>query len=847
MNPIISPDEEAGPRELGGKGYALARAQCAGFPVPPFLAISPAACEASRTASGSIEFPEALRRELTAALAELCPNGERTAVRSSSVDEDGANASFAGQLESFLFVRPEDVATRIVQVWQSALAARVLAYRGRHGLAQIPPPPAVLVQRMVDASAAGVAFSADPVSGRRGTCVVAAVRGVAERLVSGERNADTWHIDRSGRIEGRPVAGAHPCLSDGQALEVAALARRCAQHFGRPQDIEWALEGGRIWLLQSRPITSLGVLVDPDAELALWDSSNIAESYGGVTTPLTFSYIRRNYAHVYRELCRIAGVDGETIAGHEDALYRMLGLIRGRVHYNLLAWYQLLALVPGFAHNQRFLDDMLGVRESAAAPVLERIHREARTRSSGPRLALQLVKLLVNHFTVQRRNRRFQRLLDEALAPPDPALADMRADELAAHLRALDRRLLGRWDAPLVNDFFAMIFHGLLRRLVERWLDPRDRGIDNNLLAGEPGVISVEPARRIAEMARVAAQHPEFAALLREGRSDAILAVMPRVAAFHQLYLDYFARFGDRCFEELKLESPTLEDDPLLLLRAVGHLAANPDRTHACATDAGVRRAAEKRVRAALGHHPLRRLVLGWVLRNARARVRDRENLRFERTRAFGRARRVFTEIGRRFRELDLLDAPRDVFWLEIGEVFGFIEGTGTCIDLKGLAALRKGEFERHRGAEALPRRFETRGIAHHACRFVRPGAPAAAEHGEERRATGCSAGVVRGRVRVVTAPDGAELRPGEILVAERTDPGWVMLFAAASGVIVERGSLLSHAAIVCREMGLPAVVGVTGACRWLADGDLVELDGTAGTVRRLERQTGNLELRSVA
>lgn len=847
MNWILHCTDEAGFGKVGAKGFALASAARAGLPVPPWFAVTPAAWEVSRTPVKDFVLPPALRAELAAAVAQLCPRGEFVAVRSSALDEDGAKASFAGQLESFLFVRPEEVAARLVQVWRSALAAHVLAYRERHGLSETLPPPAVLVQRMVDADAAGVAFSADPVSGRRSLAVVAAVSGVAFGLVSGQRDADTWHVDRSGRIANRTAVGAQRCLPDAQAEEVAALARRCARHFGRPQDIEWALKGGELWLLQSRPITSLAALTDPDAEFAIWDSSNIAESYGGVTTPLTFSFIRRNYEHVYREFCRIGGVNEAVIAENEDALHRMLGLMRGRVHYNLLVWYRLLALVPGFARNRRFLDDMLGVREAAAAPVIERIQAEARRRTTRASLVLQFLKLIANQLTVERRNRRFQRHLEEALAPPAPALTDMRADELASHFRQLGRRLLRRWDAPLVNDFLAMIFHGLLRRLVELWLEPRDRGLDNDLLAGDSGVISVEPARRIRELARTAAQFPKFVKMLCEASVDAILGELPRVTSFHALYRDYLRRFGDRCFEELKLESPALEDDPLPLLRAVGHLATNPDRAPVHNTDAKARHAAEQHVRAVLGRNPLRRLVFGWVLRNARARVRDRENLRFERTRVYGRVRRIFVEIGKRFDELGLLDAPRDVFWLELDEVLGFIEGTAICTDLKGLAALRKAEFERHRRAEELPRRFETRGIAHHACELVRPAPAADAEHGEERRATGCSPGVVRGRVRVVTVPEGANLCPGEILVAERTDPGWVMLFAAAAGLIVERGSLLSHAAIVAREMGLPAVVGFAGACRWLADGDLVELDGTAGTVRRIEILPRAAEMRSAA
>jgi len=240
-------------------------------------------------------------------------------------------------------------------------------------------------------------------------------------------------------------------------------------------------------------------------------------------------------------------------------------------------------------------------------------------------------------------------------------------------------------------------------------------------------------------------------------------------------------------------------------------------------------------VQEALARRPTRRLAFDWVLRQARARIRDRENLRFERTRLFGRVRRIFLEFGRRFVGLGLLDDPRDVFHLEVEEILGFVEGTTTSTDLKGLAAVRKAEYERHQRSEPPPDRFETCGVV--AIGIVHGnGATTSPTDGETRTGLGCCAGSVRGPVRVVADPRTAGLQPGEILVAERTDPGWVILFPTAAGLLVERGSLLSHSAIVARELGIPAVVSVVGLTRWLKDGDWVELDGARGVVLRLNR-----------
>lgn len=823
MKFILRAQDEAGAMELGGKGWSLASATRAGMPVPPWFGVSPRACTAD------LSLSPALKAELASALAELCPGGERVAVRSSAADEDGEELSFAGQLESHLFVAPGEAADRVASVWRSAFAPRALAYREKLRGNGSAAAPAVLVQRMVAADVAGVAFSADPVSGRRGVAVVAAAPGVGTAVVSGDADADTFHVERSGRIVHRRLAGTRACLSDAQAAEIASLARRCAGHFGAPQDIEWAMKDGRIWLLQSRAITSLHALPDPDGELAIWDCSNIAESYGGVTTPLTFSFIRRCYEHVYRELSRLGGVGGEAMRANDDAFRRMLGFVRGRVYYNLLAWYRLLAMAPGFEYNRRFLDEMLGVGVTLDASRLPRpAYTGIRAKAA---LLRQSWRTLVHHLTVERINARFHERLETALAG-EAQLEALRADELVAHFRSLERQLLMGWDAPLINDFFAMIFHGVLKRLVALWLAARDAGLDNHLLSGEGGIISVEPVRRMQQMARVAAAEPGLGELLREGTRAQALAGVQRSPELQRLFLAYLERFSDRCPEELKLESLTLRDDPLPLLRTIGHLAAAAPRP--AGDEQSLRKAAEARVAAALRGRPLRRLVFAWVLRNARARVRDRENLRFERTRVFARVRRIAVELGKRLHALRLLDSPRDVFFLELDEITGFVDGTATCADLRGLCALRGAQFERQQNLEAPPRRFETRGLGQP--EFAVAQAPAAAEsaQGGERRGTACCPGIVRGRARIVRRPETATLAAGEILVAERTDPGWVLLFARAAGLVVERGSLLSHAAIVAREMALPAVVGVAHACAWLRDGELIEIDGATGAVRRL-------------
>ena len=860
---------------IGGKAAGLATAEAAGLPVPPWFAIEPRAFEASVREGGSdnegaIPPPEILsgllpcaevQVEIREALESICPDSAPVAVRSSALDEDGMVSSFAGQLDSFLCVPAHEVPARVAAVWRSGFGDRHIAYRRLRGNTERIGAPAVLVQRMVDAEVSGVAFSADPVTGRRGIAVVAAVHGLGASLVSGERDGDEYRIDRDGRIVDRTVSSddsGRPALGDEVARAVAALARKAERVFGCPQDIEWALAGGQLYLLQSRPITTLAERTDPDGAPALWDNSNIVESYGGVTTPLTFSFARRAYDGVYRQFCRLMGVSEARIAEHDDLFGRMLGLIDGRVYYNLLNWYRLLALLPGYNTNREFMEGMMGVSKSVPPELALEIAQEmgsygATRRWSRLRDRLAMLRtmshLLRNHLTLPRSIERFRTRLDGALGPGRPDLSGLRPDELTDLYRRLERQLLTRWDAPLVNDFFAMVHYGVLTRLSARWCGDESGGLAHDLLRGEGGMLSAEPAALVRELAQVAAPHPALVDTLCDAPLDngALKRAMTEVPAFQALYVSYLDRFGERCADELKLESMTLHDDPAPLLRAVGALARRIGTENKLPSDpegqqADVRQGAEERVQRLLGHRPLRRLLFRWVLRHARIRVRDRENMRLERTRVFGRARMIFLELGRRFTDLGLLNDPRDVFYLEVEEVLGLVDGTAVCPDPRGLVTARRDQFERFRNQPAPPDRFETRGTTAHSLRVCtldpqavgKVSSDKSSDRGDERQGTGCCPGVVAGRVRVVADPRGVSLREGDILVAERTDPGWVMLFPAAAGVVVERGSPLSHSAIVARELGLPAVVGCRGVTDWLRDGDLIELDGASGTVRRL-------------
>lgn len=826
----------------GGKAAALAELARAGFRVPEFF----------------VARPETADREILRAFAETFDSEGRppplVAVRSSAVGEDSAEHSFAGQFESYLNVEKADLLDRVRAVWNSGGSDRAAAYGEERGAA--PARPAALVQRMIDPVAAGVAFSADPVSGRRRIAVVSAVDGLGEKLVSGEVDGESAQVDREGKVtwHGLPVrdprgdegSGCERSMEDGSppsqvptvldealARRAAALARACARHSGRPQDIEWALDReGELWLLQSRPITSLTGQPDPDAAPGIWSNANIAESYPGVTTPLTFSFARRAYESVYREFCRLMSVPRARIEAGDDIFPAMLGLVRGRVYYNLINWYRVLAMLPGFRSNRGFMEQMMGVTE----PMPEAVMAEIEAGSSvGPwqdrlDLARTVLGMLWRQFRLPAAIREFHPRLDEALRSPRVPVEEMEPDELVRHYRELERRLLKKWDAPLVNDFFVMIWCGVLRKLCAKWLG--DEALANEALRDLGDVISAEPARRIRRMAEARAA------------GEAIDEALER----------YLEDFGDRCLEELKLESPTLRDDSTTLRRSIDALAerirqagGKPEGTATVSRYGQENGKTDERDEDVNLSAPEPKGLRGWIYRRvlaqARARVRDRENLRFERTRVFGRVRQIARRLGAHLAEDGTLESGDDVFYLALEELLGHFDATNAVPIRAAAVAERRRQFDRFREENPPPDRFRTLGAPHAASALLPPEEldPAPAAEGADESASGrlagigACAGTVRGPVRVVRDPRCAELEPGEILVARQTDPGWVVLFPAASGLLVERGSLLSHSAIVAREMGIPAIVSIKGLLDRLEDGQVVEMDGTTGEVRLIE------------
>ncbi|WP_159587360.1 PEP/pyruvate-binding domain-containing protein [Chelativorans xinjiangense] len=816
---IVNGSEGAEAAEIGGKAATLAALAQDGFDVPPFFTITPAAF----TRTG---LRAEVRKGLAGHLKDIGPGP--FAVRSSAREEDGAEHSHAGQFLSLLDVEAADVPKAAHRIWKSGGTETLRAYRAERGLGSGDHAPAVLVQRLVRARVAGVAFSADPVSGRRDRMVVSAVAGLGDRLVGGETDGDDYLVDRlSGALLQGPEEGV---LSRDDLEALSAMVARIEAARGAPQDVEWAFEGGRLFLLQARPITTpLRTAPIADPKITIFDNSNIIESYPGLVSPLTYSFAQYVYARVYPVLMALLGVREDVIRAQGAAFENLLGRIDCRVYYNLINWYRLIALLPGFSLNRAHMETMMGVSEPLPAEIADAlapkpakgwaaVREYARIGRTGLGLVREAIRL-------PRTIRAFHGRLDRALEVKPADIDAMPPTALAAEYRRVEGELLDRWDAPLVNDLLCMMMFGASRKLIERWAGQAGLEVHNDVMIGQGDIVSAEPARRIARMGTLAAGEEGLIEALEAGD----FAALTQHPELEREVADYIAKFGDRCTQELKLESITLEEEPRPLLAAIAAAARSGRKpVH--------REEREKDPVAALfTGRPIRRFIARRVLALAKARVRDRENLRFERTRVFGHARRLFLAMGRQFHAHGVLEDARDVFHLTVPEVLGAIEGFGTSTDLAPLAAARKAEMARAEKRPDPPERLTIKGAAINAA-DVPSASPGDDDDDEEvRTGTACCAGIVQAPARVVRDPRTQSVKQGEVLVARFTDPGWIALFANASAIVVERGSLLSHSAIVARELGLPCVVGVRGATEWLTSGERIAVDGAAGTVRKLD------------
>ena len=872
----------------GGKGANLAALVRAGFAVPRGFVISTAAYVAfvegndlrafvRETAESAIaDDPNALEvasvrirerfeagnmaddvvREIVVSYAEL--GAVPVAVRSSATAEDLPDMSFAGQQDTFLNVIGEAALLgAVVRCWSSLWTARAIGYRARNAIRHDDVALAVVVQEMVQSEASGVLFTANPLTGKRSETVVDATFGLGEALVSGLVEPDHFVIDadrivtkalgaKAVSIESvdgggtRTVsvtAAQRQSLADDDVLELARLGRRIEALFGCPQDIEWARAGGRLHVLQSRPITSLFPLPEGLSAVPL----RILISFGaiqGMLAPMT---------PLGRDLFRTLG---STLAGRfgaettlETQRFVTVAAERLFIDATLIAHHRLARKM--FREASSNVEPGIGQAVEAAAddPAIERSAKRVRF-SMVLTLATFATQLAFRIFRVLARpeasRRRAQRSIESFIASmKETSLAAKTLDARLDLFEALPGAVLNSLVPQLVPVVAAGV--GSLAFLVRFASEvPEGKRLALEATRGLANNVTTEMDLALWDVARTIRGDPASAAHFEVASASMLAAEVldRRLPQASQAVVEAFlALYGARGVAEIDLGRTRWREDPTPLMEAIGSYLqieddeSSPDAVFArgaASSGESIRVLADvfRRTRFGWWKAP----VVKWFASRMHALAGMRESPKFTVIRTFGFLRDALLESGRDLAAAGILDRPEHVFFLHVSELREVAAGDRR--DWRSIVSDRRATFDREMKRRQIPRVLLSDGRA-----FFGGGVSAAEAADRTLVGTPVSPGVVEGLVRVVLDPHSARLEPGEILVCPGTDPSWTPLFLAAGGLVTEVGGLITHGSVVAREYGIPAVVGVDEATTRLTTGQRVRVDGSAGRVTMLDEE----------
>lgn len=688
---------------------------------------------------------------------------ERFAVRSSFGAEDSAAGSFAGQFDTFLNVARRDVPDAVKKVIQSAQKDNVNAYMEACALSS-DSSMHVIVQEMVDSQYSGVIFTANPVGILNETVIVVG-EGLGCDVVADRIHTTTYYYNQDDEIYDCQQQENSPLPDEKILRELISAATRIRDIFSCETDIEFAVSNGTIYYLQARPITALST-----KNPIILDNSNIVESYPGISLPLTQDFVKTIYHGIfYNCILRISNNKKLTDQLNKH-LKDMTDVANWRIYYRISNWYAVLKLLPFSGKIIPVWQNMLGVgNRFVSAPDDIRAGITAKTTIlfrfvSHLLRTPKLMEELNSRFTA--RYPHYQHQVNAADTPE--SLLQVYAD--------IQRSILSDWDITLINDMYTFICTALAGKR------------NSTQIADVRNLESMKPSLAINELVETARCHGL--------NSD----------QYRSQAQKYIAAYGDRCLNELKLETQTYRTSPVLLDSVVE------------------KRMYEESVQMHSDHNLTKSRNL--FVNMAKTGIRNREISRLNRSRIFGLSRAIFLKIGSYYEQTGQLDSARDVFYLRMEELCG-------DYDRKALVSGRKQEQLQFENTPPYSRLVFSEKIINKPtfsaqCQLL--------SKPDTLIGIGTSAGKVKGRILVIDQPDDQTDTTGKILVTRSTDPGWVFLLQRAKGIISEKGSLLSHTAIISRELHKPAVVNVKDCTRLLRSGDLVELDADAGCITIMER-----------
>lgn len=789
-------------------------------------------------------LPDDVVRSVSDALLAMNREGARGfAVRSSAMHEDQEGASAAGMHSTLLnLLREEDVLGAIKVCWASIFTPRVLSYL-RTLSDEVPISVGIVIQAMVPAEVSGVLFTANPLTGDAGEIVVNAAYGLGTSVVDGRVTPDTYRIDKAtGQLRDqiigakslqtvlRPEGGVREeevsadlrtrtALNDQQLLSLTELAGRIESHFRDARDVEWAMAAEQVYVLQARPVIVPSVRNRRtsgrdrpwDRRKIVWTNANVGEALPGVATPFTWSVLSQFSDLGFR---RAFGALGCTVP--RDA--ELVGDFRGRIYLNLTALSSIMSQIP-WMHPSTLV--RLGGGEYATE--LDEVIAERSSTGFLLRLPQTVSRYLRENFRLQARIDEFEAHYSEEclrIQEIDPRLLEPSGlDRMLGdveHLLDETGSIMLTAYANLLTAVLVLV--GLLRTFARN----QGAGFYRDLLSGLQDVSSAEPGVALWRIARIAREEPEVAEHIQNTRlSELDVARLPPGRTRDALR-DFLDDYGYRGIREAEIAAPRWSEDPTLMFAALrSHLRGSVDlEARERALQLAREHAEEQLAKSVpLAIRPAVRKLLDVVRRFTRMR----EHLRGHVVEVLGMFRRVALEASRRIEAREPEAGTDAAFFLTLAELRRVLYDQNERVAMR--VQRRRLEYERNRALPEPPTTFVG----------FPPADSGVVTRAKRMHGLAASRGVAEGKVRILRDPSqAADFADGEVLVVAAADTGWAPLFLAAAGVVTELGGPLSHAAIILREYGVPAVVNVTNATRSLRDGDIVRLDGDAGTVEVL-------------
>lgn len=870
------------PRVVGGKAYNLGRMMSAGVPVPPGFVVKnaafqafldhndlrprcdaihdverdaiPEAAAALRAAILKGRLAEEIGAQLLIQRAVLAADAQ-LAVRSSAVGEDSAEASFAGQLDSMLGVSgPEHLERALLACWASYFSDRALSYQAQRGVRL--DGMGVVVQELVRSRLSGVLFTVDP--GGNGSLLGEFCYGLGDELVSGRLTPGSFRISRTDRAwtkqadpEQKGPADDSCLFNDEKMGAMASWALDLESRFGAPQDIEWTVDqGGNLYFVQARPITAVNGAPKPPVPRAgqsvLFSNANVNENFPGPISPLLYSVAARGYYHYFRNLARAFGFSKRRVEAMEYPLRHIIGVHAARMYYNLTNIHAVVRMAPFGEVLTSYFNHFVGAdRTAESGPRQAAWDRQGRLSKVG-----ELVGIAFNAATQYRnlpkRIRAFEIRADMYAARTHPSvLPELTPEQLLERFRSFLEIRFDQWADASLADVASGVCYGVLKTLLNKAFPDEDQSaLHNTLLKGLPDIVSSEPVVHIWALSRRVRDDAALAEAFEGLSSRELLALIRsdgRFAAFG-LALDAFLEgYGFRCSGELMLTQPSFQEKPEALLEIIKSYVGLTGTSPALAIerqDTERRRETTRVLGALAGRRVAGLLPLGGLVRLAlfltHRSIALRERARLKQALLYSRFRRVSLAIG------DVLVADGramvrdDVFFLTHEELDDVLSGSAMFPHhLPELVALRKKEHQ----ALSLVTPADTVELPEGAYLSLDAKTPAD-DDPEDQALTGIGACGGRAEGRAAVLEDMADahlLQAGDVLVTRQTDPGWGPIFFLISGLVMERGGMLSHGAIIAREFGIPAVVGIKGVSRRIRHGQRVAVDGDRGLVRLVD------------